>query len=207
MQITQEQGQCILDLARATIYRTLGWEPPFARGQTDPIAYLLAAEAVLDHPAGCFVSLHQFQTHKLRGCVGRLDAREPLRGSLTTAAMSVLEDPRFADDPVRIEELPELELEVSVLSPLMAAASPLAFDLLNDGIMLRCGRRSGCFLPQVARETGWNKEQLLDRLCTEKMGLPRGSWRKSKARLSVFTTVTVGPEQFVISSSINTNSL
>jgi AmmeMemoRadiSam system protein A len=206
MEITQEQGQSILDLARATIYRTLGSQPPFAPTQTDPMASPLAADSLLNRPAGCFVSLHQSQTHKLRGCVGRLDAREPLRKSLTTAAASVLEDPRFVENPVRIEELPDLELEVSVLSPLTPAADPLAFDLLNDGILLRYGRRSGCFLPQVARETGWTKEQLLDRLCTEKMGLPRDSWRKPKARLSIFTTVTVGPEQFVPSSSINTNS-
>ena len=201
MEITQEQGQCILDLARATICRTL--EPEALSAPPEPIHDV--ADPLLDLPAGCFVSLHQSQTRKLRGCVGRLDAGAPLRIALAAAAASVLEDPRFADNPVRYEELPDLELEVSVLSPLTPAADPLAFDLLHDGILLRYGRRSGCFLPQVARETGWSKEQLLDRLCTEKMGLPPGSWRKPKARLSIFSTVTVGPEQFIPTSSINTN--
>ncbi len=205
MEITQEQRQSILDLARATIYRTLGAQPPsaLARSSATPP---LTSDPLLDRPAGCFVSLHQSQTHKLRGCVGRLDASQPLRIALVTAAASVLEDPRFVENPVWTAELPELELEVSVLSPLTPAADPLDFDLLNDGILLRYGRQSGCFLPQVARETGWSKEHLLDRLCTEKMGLPPGSWRKPKARLSVFTTVTVGPEQFVPTSSINTDS-
>ena len=204
MEITPEQSQSILDLARATIYRTLGVQPH--GGLSEPAATNPdGPDSLLDRPAGCFVSLHQCQTHKLRGCVGRLDASAPLRKALTTAAAAVLKDPRFTDNPIRFDELPDLELEVSVLSPLTPAAGPLAFDLLNDGIYLRYGRRSGCFLPQVARETGWSREQLLDRLCTEKMGLPAGSWRKPKARLSIFSTITIGPEQFVPLSSINTN--
>lgn len=205
MEITQEQGQSILDLARATIYRTLQLQLALAPNELASLHTDLS-DPVLDMPAGCFVSLHQAQTHKLRGCVGRLDAREPLRAALITAAKSVLQDPRFTENPVRFEELPELEVEVSVLSPLKPAADPLAFDRLNDGILLRCGRRSGCFLPQVARETGWSKEQLLDRLCTEKMGLPPSSWRSPKAHLSIFATVTVGPEQFMPAASININS-
>jgi AmmeMemoRadiSam system protein A len=206
MEITPEQRRSILDLARATIYRTLGKAPSLAPTASAPAPFSADPADVLNQPAGCFVTLHQSGTHKLRGCVGRLDARGSLANSVRTAAAAVLKDPRFTGNPVRIEELPELEIEVSVLSPLVSAADPLAFDLLRDGIYLKYGRRSGCFLPQVARETGWSKEQLLDRLCTEKMGLAAGSWRRPKARLSVFSTVTIGPEQFIPLCSINTNS-
>jgi AMMECR1 domain-containing protein len=81
-----------------------------------------------------------------------------------------------------------------VLSPLLPCASPLDFDLQNDGIYLIAGERAGCFLPQVARETGWTKEQLLDRLCTEKLGMPATTWRTGDATLMRFSTVIVGPE-------------
>src|SRR5947199_283867 len=54
--------------------------------------------------------------------------------------------------------------------------------------------QAGCFLPQVARETGWGREQLLERLCVEKMGLPAASWRSPHAKLQTFTTIIIGPE-------------
>jgi AMMECR1 domain-containing protein len=108
----------------------------------------------------------------------------------------VLRDPRFRDDPVRYAELPELDIDLSVLSPLRPAPRPLDFDPLEEGIYLTHGERAGCFLPQVARETGWSKQQLLARLCVEKMGLPQDAWQDREARLFVFTTVIVGPEPF-----------
>ena len=59
-----------------------------------------------------------------------------------------------------------------------------------------CGGRTGCFLPQVARETGWTREQLLGRLCSEKMGLPAAFWMQAGAQLMTFTTLIIGPEPF-----------
>lgn len=221
MDFTPEQCRTVLNLARATIRDTLGsaagtGSAPSAEFALTEFASRTIAIAIapapptpppidtaLLRPAGCFVSLHHLNTRRLRGCVGRLDATSALVEAVRSAAISVLGDPRFYDDPVLLHELPELELEVSVLSPLRPARGPLAFDLLNDGIVLTCGRRSGCFLPQVARETGWSREQLLDRLCTEKMGLPPHAWREPAARLSVFTTVTIGPEPFVPADSIS----
>jgi AMMECR1 domain-containing protein len=108
----------------------------------------------------------------------------------------VLEDPRFYDDPVRLAELPRLEIEISVLSPMRQAQSVTDFDLNTEGIYLIHQNRSGCFLPQVARETGWSREQLLSRLCTEKMGLQPHAWKEPGARLMVFSTLVIGPEPF-----------
>jgi len=166
----------------------LGWDP--------------LADATLHQPAGCFVTLHTLQGRRLRGCVGRLDAAKPLLEAIFATSLSVLEDPRFRYSPICLEELPELELEISVISPLRPVEHPLAFELLSDGIYLTIGRRSGCFLPQVARETGWTREQLLERLCTEKMGLPCSAWQNAEAQLSVFSTVMVGPEPFVPAGSM-----
>lgn len=154
------------------------------------------SDPFLLQPAGCFVSLHAMKTRRLRGCVGKLEASQPLLHAVRDAAAAVLEDPRFGEDRVRPEELPGLELEITLLSALRPAPTPLDFDPHHDGIYLVCNKRTGCFLPQVARETRWGRETLLDRLCTEKMKLPACSWRNGDARLYVFGTLIVGPEPF-----------
>ena len=148
-------------------------------------------------PAGCFVSLHERDTHRLRGCIGRLEASDPLWSVVRDAAVNVLDDPRFVEHRVQADDLPRLEIEVSVISPLVPAPSCTSFDVLNDGIYLTYGERTGCFLPQVARETGWTREQLLDRLCTEKLGVDPRAWRSGDAKLMRFTTLIVGPEPVV----------
>ncbi|HEV2292896.1 MAG TPA: AmmeMemoRadiSam system protein A [Tepidisphaeraceae bacterium] len=145
-------------------------------------------------PAGCFVSLHERQSHRLRGCVGRLEASSPLWEIVRETAANVLDDPRFVQQRVTVDDLPLLDIELSVLSPLQPAGSCEEFDLLNEGIYLTCGERTGCFLPQVARETGWTREQLLERLCTEKLGLPGSAWRSGDVTLMRFTTLVIGPE-------------
>ena len=173
MQLTAEQSGRLLDIARDAIRRSLHRESLAELPQDDP---------ALLQPAGCFVSLHESGTHRLRGCVGRLDASGPLAAVVQQTAVNVLGDPRFENQRVRPQDLPGIEIDISVLSPLMPAANPLDFDLQNDGIYLIISNRAGCFLPQVARETGWTKEQLLDRLCTEKMGFPARMWQHPAAR-------------------------
>ena len=93
-----------------------------------------------------------------------------------------------------LRELGKLELEISLLSALRDALDPLAFDPHNDGICLTIGARSGCFLPQVGRETGWTRQQLLERLCSEKLGLPHHAWERREAKLQIFTAQILGPE-------------
>ena len=188
MQFTPEQERTLLNLARAVIVAALRGNLGYAPATEDP-AFL--------QPAGCFVSLHQAGSHRLRGCVGRLEARSSLIAAVRDTALSVLDDPRFTDDPITLPELPSLEIDISILSPLRIASGPLDFDLLHDGIYLAAGERTGCFLPQVARETGWTREQLIDRLCMEKLGLPASTWRGPQAKLQVFSTCILGPEPFL----------
>jgi AmmeMemoRadiSam system protein A len=180
----------VLDFSRACIRRALG---------VDRVVPVAGDE--MRQPAGCFVSLHSLHGHRLRGCVGRIDATQPLATVLESVAAGVLRDPRFANAPVTAEELAWLEIEVSVLSPPRPVRSPLDFEPLKDGIYLTIGNNGGCFLPQVARETGWTREQLLDRLCIEKLGLPASTWRTLQARLSVFSVDVIGPEPFESSIS------
>lgn len=185
--LTVEQSDALLNIARNRIRRALEGEVLPAERSQDP---------ALSQRAGCFVSLHTLDSHHLRGCVGRLESDEPLEQSVAEVSLSVIHDPRFADNPVHLEELNSLELEISVISPLREVASPLQFDPSSDGIYLSIGGRTGCFLPQVARETGWSKEQLLSRLCREKMNLSADAWKNPNARLSVFTTLIIGPVPF-----------
>ena len=195
MDLSPQQRAALLNEARAVIRRHLtGGEAPDA-GPLPDVAP--PPDAALSQPAGCFVSLHELRSHRLRGCVGRLEATAPLWDTLRAVAGNVLQDPRFADHRVTPRDLPDLEIEISVLSPLRPAPGPLEFELASDGVYLTWGQRAGCFLPQVARETGWCREHLLDRLCVEKMGLPPGIWRDPRARLFLFTTLMIGPEPFV----------
>lgn len=183
MQLPEEHQDILLNLARRTIRAALsGIEVPG-----------LPPHPELQARAGCFVSLHQAYDHRLRGCVGRLDAKSPLVEIVSEMSLGVLEDPRFLTDPVRIDELHSLNIELSILSPLQPMASPLEFDLLNEGIYLTHSGRSGCFLPQVARETRWSREQLLARLCVEKLGVSGLAWKHEETRAYSFKTWVIGP--------------
>jgi len=186
MHLSPAECETALGWAREAILQALMGQSYSPGPPEDPV--LLAA-------AGCFVTLHELGTRRLRGCIGRLDTC-PLWRAVISSAADVLNDPRFQNDRVTLDELPRLEMEISVLSPLRPAADPLDFDLQLDGIYLTIAGRSGCFLPQVARETGWSREQLLSRLCTEKMGFGPDTWKRPEARLQVFSTQTIGPEPF-----------
>ncbi len=133
---------------------------------------------------GAFVTLTR--RGRLRGCIGLIEARLPLAETVVhMAASAALEDPRFP--AVTAAELPELELEISVLSPLRRAASAAEIELGRDGVLVRRGSRSGVFLPQVATETGWDKERFLSELCAGKAGLAPDDWRRPGTELYTFT--------------------
>ena len=193
MSYTADQRHALLNVARAAIRAALGGGAGGA-----PPALAESHPPELRAPAGCFCSLHEIDTRRLRGCVGRLEARDPVLLAVHDAALSVLDDPRFADLRVRADELHALEIELTILSPLRDAGHPLDFDPPLHGICLSVAGRSGCFLPQVARETGWGREQLLERLCTEKLDLPAHAWRHPGAKLQVFDAIIIGPEAFEI---------
>lgn len=187
MEFTPSQRSALLDVARQVIRQRL------SRQDLPPAP---ADDPAFQQPASCFVTLHTRQDHRLRGCIGQVRATGPLLDSIKDMADAVLDDPRFRVSPVTPEELPSLEIEITVLSPLEPAADPLDFDLLEHGVYLQCRGETGVFLPQVARDTGWTKEQLLNRLCSEKMGLPANAWKVLNARLFRFTTTIIGPEPF-----------
>jgi AmmeMemoRadiSam system protein A len=192
MQLSSRATEILLEMGAGLIRQNL----TLAAGGTVVNPLIFPDEPELLQKAGCFVSLHEKQTHQLRGCIGILESEQSLRETLAAAAEGVLKDPRFVTQPVMLEELAQLEIEVTVIGPMRPAASPLDFDPMEHGIFLTIGTRSGCFLPQVGRETGWTREQLLARLCTEKMGLGGDAWKRADAKLRVFNAQVVGPLGF-----------
>lgn len=135
--------------------------------------------------SGVFVTLHKLR--RLRGCMGTLDPKLRLSEAVRHAAVcACAEDPRFR--PVTPEELPELSVEVSILSPAQPMTSLDELELGRHGVIVQRGRRRGLFLPQVAVEHHLDKETLLARCCTEKAGLPASAWRDGRADVLLFTT-------------------
>jgi AmmeMemoRadiSam system protein A len=140
---------------------------------------------------GCFVTLKNHD--QLRGCIGQFIADKPLvQMVVEMAKASATSDPRFFGDPVTADELASLDIEISVLSPLKKTADPLSLRLGIDGIYIKRGYSSGCFLPQVAEETGWTKEEFLSYCCSHKAGLPETAWKDPKTDVFLFTAEVFG---------------
>jgi len=145
-------------------------------------------DAELSAHQGAFVTLRT--GGDLRGCIGRFVADEPLwRVVQAMSFASAREDPRFVGMQLAPDELPHLHIEISVLSPLRRIRDPMTeVELGTHGIYIRRGFASGCFLPQVATETGWSKEEFLSHCCAGKAGMPPNAWRDPRTEVYVFTT-------------------
>ncbi len=160
----------ILKLARDAVRAAL--EGKRLKRPDDCPGYLL-------EPRGCFVTLHRGE--QLRGCIGTFEARHPLVDAIIEMAGAVTRDPRFAADRVTPAELDALALEVSILTPRQPLDDPLDLRIGIDGIYIidesHVPPRSGCFLPQVAVEQGWDAAETLSFCCAHKMGLAHDAWR------------------------------
>jgi AmmeMemoRadiSam system protein A len=131
---------------------------------------------------GVFVTLHV--RNRLQGCIGVIEANEPLGDAIVRcAASAALEDPRFV--PMKPEQLDELNIEISLLSP-MEPIFPEAIEIGRHGLFVRLHAQRGLLLPQVAIEHRLTREQFLEETC-RKAGLPREAWRDPEARLFGFT--------------------
>lgn len=142
-------------------------------------------DARLNWPEGAFVTIHQ--NGKLRGCIGQIVSNgEPLwqvvRDMAITAAS---EDNRFL--PISKDELEKLDYEISVLSAPEEIDDWSKIELGKHGVIVKSGWHSGVFLPQVATETGWSREEFLSQLCTQKAGLPADCYKDKNIQLLVFT--------------------
>jgi len=147
-----------------------------------------AAPETLRQPGAAFVTLHK--RGELRGCVGLPLAQKPLYLTVAEAALSAARhDPRFP--PVESAEVPELDIEISVLSPL-APIQPEQVIPGEHGLLVTDGFHRGLLLPQVAREHGWTRERFLEETCV-KAGLDRTAWQRG-AKLEAFTAEVFSEE-------------
>ena len=142
-------------------------------------------------PFGAFVTLHKHG--QLRGCIGTFQADKPLYLTVMEMARSAaFNDPRFP--PLSREELNEIDIEISVLSP-MWRAKPEEVEVGVHGIYIIRGLNRGVLLPQVAVEFGWDRETFLDHTCL-KAGLPPGCWKDPKTEVYLFTSEIFGEKDF-----------
>ncbi len=178
--LSQETRAALLRLARQAIEDAV-----LKRTGTRAEAAPLPAEAM--QPGASFVTLTI--QGRLRGCIGALEAYQPLAEDVRQHAMeAALHDYRFP--PVSAEELPSLEIEISRLTPPQPLEYRDAQDLLArlrpgvDGVLLRDGPRRATFLPQV-----WEKiadpAEFLDRLCA-KMGAAPSLWGKKPLQVMTY---------------------
>jgi AmmeMemoRadiSam system protein B/AmmeMemoRadiSam system protein A len=169
---TEEERKELLALAKNTIrtYVTTGKEPRVDIKNPKFKSY-----------GAVFVTITE--KGSLRGCIGNIQAVMPLYQSVIKNAVAACSaDPRFP--PMTKDELKDIEVEISILSPLKPLKDVRDIQIGKHGLVIRKDGRSGIFLPQVATEFGWNRETFLEKLCT-KAGLPAGSWKN--ADLYTFT--------------------
>ncbi len=172
--LTEKERKALLNIARQAIeeYIQEGKKPTFE-----------VTEPPLREKRGVFVTLHE--GGRLRGCIGQIRPVDELYQAVSRMAIeSATADPRFP--PVKAKELKEIEIEISVLTVPKRIKSIEEMELGRDGVIIKRGMRQGVFLPQVAMETGWSKEEFLEHLARDKAGLEAGAWKNKGTEIFTF---------------------
>jgi MEMO1 family protein len=173
---TEREKKELLSIAKTAI------EEHVRNGKTPAIAI---TDPKLKADGAVFVTIKK--NSSLRGCIGHVQAVMPLYQSVIKNAIAASSsDPRFP--PMTQEELKEIDVEISILSPLTQVKDVKNIQVGKHGLVIRKGMQSGLLLPQVASEYGWDRETFLDQLCV-KAGLPKGTWRD--AELFSFTAEVI----------------
>ena len=152
-----------------------------ATGQDSPRPGHLSP--ALEAPGAAFVTLRK--EGELRGCIGNLEASQSVWSSVQRMARAAAaEDDRFG--PVSVEEVPFLELEISVLGPRRPISRSSEVEIGRDGLYVLTPTHSGLLLPQVAPEHGWDAPTFLGQAC-RKAGLPADAWKTGAVQLFAFS--------------------
>ncbi len=188
--LAPEQQIAVVGLARAVLETRLGHGPELARWFSTH-----GDDPVLHAPAGAFVTLNHPEIKpgragRLRACMGVIVARQSVVDAVVHAAVSASRDPRFP--ALEMNELGDLSVEVSLLSPSRKVPGPEAIKVGVHGVVLSKNGRGAVFLPQVAPQQGWDRDTMLDHLA-KKAGLAADAWRRG-ATFEVFTAQVFGEE-------------
>ena len=151
---------------------------------------LQGSETELLQKSGAFVTLHK--RGQLRGCVGQIVSDKPLYDTVAAAAIAAAtRDPRF--HRVNLSEMLELEIEISVLTPLQPLERVEDLEIGVHGLYVKDGVHSGLLLPQVAAAHNWNRTQFLQQTC-KKANLPEEAWQAPETEIYLFRSRVFGEE-------------
>ena len=167
--LTIDEKEELLKIARQTIneYLTSGKYPKIDQSVITP---------AMESRCGAFVTLHK--EGALRGCIGRFVADVPLYKIVQKMAIAAAtEDHRFP--VVEMNEMNNIDLEISVLTPLKKIESIEDIEMGKHGIYIKKGFATGTFLPQVALQTGWTKEEFLGYCSRNKVGIGWEGWKEA----------------------------
>lgn len=173
-QLDENAQKEALEIARKTLEEYLSLRKTLS---------LSAKNEILNQPLGCFVTLRK--NDELRGCIGEFEPSQPLFKVIQEMAIAAAtEDPRFP--PVKSEELKEIKIEISVMTPKKKIGNWKEIQLGKHGVVIQKDNRAGTFLPQVATETGWNLEEFLAQLCSQKAGLSPDCYKDPSVNFFTF---------------------
>jgi AmmeMemoRadiSam system protein A len=174
MNLTPADKQLLLQVARGSIEAQLTGKPAAAVKTSSP---------VLQELRGAFVSLHR--QGQLRGCIGYIEALKPLLQTVRDMApAAAFQDPRFR--PLQAGELADLEIEISVLTPLQLIKSTDEIEVGKHGLYIVKGFNRGLLLPQVATQYHWDRRTFLEQTCC-KAGLPSDAWKDPNTQIYIFS--------------------
>jgi len=174
----------LLQIARGAVEAAVrGGKPPSVEIENEELGLL----------RGVFVTLTSHG--KLRGCIGRFEADLPVARIVSEMGVAAAtQDYRFLTTPITPEELSDINIEISVLSPLKKIENPLDIVLGRHGICIRRGNRSGTFLPQVATEHSMSKEDFLSMCCSHKAGLSPDAWKDPETDVYIYVAQVFSEE-------------
>ncbi len=181
--LTSQEKSELLALARKSaeyaVQTNKAYDPP------------ATADEKLNQEAGAFVTLTE--AGMLRGCIGYTSPLKPLYLTVRdTAAHAAIRDPRFP--PVTASELPLLEYEISVLSPLRRVTDIEQIEIGRDGLLMKNADHQGLLLPQVPVERNWDRQTFLEQTCV-KAGMHSTCWKDENTDIFKFTAVVFREHQ------------
>ncbi len=168
-------------------------EELFERMTTKEVKESFNELTTMNMKTGAFVTLHH--RGELKGCIGRMESGEQITELVRKMTISsATQDHRFKS--ISREEINEIDIEISVLTPKIKINSTDEFDHTKHGIYIQKGELSGTFLPQVAEDTGWDKEELLGRCSRDKVGIGWFGWEN--ADLYIYEVINFSESEFKV---------
>jgi AmmeMemoRadiSam system protein A len=180
--LSEKERAFLLQLARDTINTRLQNRVP---GNYEPVSQKVKEQC------GAFVTIHK--GGMLRGCIGLVQGTKPLYRCVREMAIAAaFDDPRFP--PLGRDEFSEIDIEISVMSPLRRIKDVQEIEVGKHGILMKRGFQQGLLLPQVATEQGWGRETFLEHTCY-KAGMRGDCWKSSETEIYIFSAEVFGEKK------------